>query len=351
MVNVSHTGGSLISHAGQKLEQSLEVTAYLVNNTEPLDKVTKIVLRCINAANIIRGSLSESMANFNEQLINASLMFDTLKFFGNAKNVIAPDEKGRYLLTNPENSWQKCADRVTLAIHTGFKTFKGLNKFGFVSLGCMAKNAIGKLPIFQLVMDSFILASNVFGLWDSVAYNLPKANTKVKDANEKLDKWQQRSYAIELLKAGDELELQTFREDYEAKAAALRQQLVAAEGSKAVTLKAKLEKVDARIAKIAANDFTGLAADLEKTNIALKQKKWEVCQHNAQQEHTKVWIKIANAICKIVVISLALTLIATNMWAAPYALSLIALGNITDSIGLTKIILDAFWKPEPLPVS
>jgi hypothetical protein len=278
-------------------------------------------------------------------------MFDTLKFFGSSKNLICPDEKGKYLLTNPENSWQKCADRVALTIHTGFKTFKGMNKFGFVSLGQMAKNAIGHLSIFQLVMDGFILASNVFGLWDSVKYGLPKANKKIKEASEKIDEWEQRPYAIELLKAGDKLELQTFQEHYEAKATELHKQLNKAEGKQKAAIQAKLEKIDSRIAKIAANDFAGLAVDLEKANIPLKQKKWEVCQYNAKQEHTKVWIKIVGAICKIAVISLALVLIATNMWAAPYALSLLALGNITDSIGLTKIVLDKFWKPEPLPVA
>lgn len=346
MSNVS----AAANHIGPKIEQGLEASAFIVNNTEPLEKATKITGRFIDAAKILRGGLSESMTNFNENLINASLMFDTLKFFGNAKNLVCPDEKGRYLLTNPENTWQKCADRVTLAIHSGFKTFKGLNKFGFVSLGAMAKNAIGHLPIFQLVMDGFILASNVFGLWDSVAYNLPKANQKIKEANEKLDKWQQRSYAIELLKAGDELELQTFKEKYEAKATELHKQLLTAEGKKEAAIQAKLERIDSRMAKIAARDFTGLAADLEKTNIALKQKKWEVCQRNAQKESTKVWIKIASAIGKIIVVSFALTIIAANLWAAPYALSLIALGNITDSIGLTKILLDQFWKAEPLPV-
>lgn len=349
--------GNAVASLRPPLETSLEVVSDIVNHTEPLEKVTKIAERSIRGVEIVCGGVSEAVSRFGEQLVNASLMFDTLKFFGNAKNVMCPDENGKYLLTNPANSWQKCADRVTLAIHSTFKFVKGLNKFGFVSLGFMAKNAIGTLPIFQLVMDSFIIASNVFGFWDSVALALPKANKKLKEANEKIDKWQQRAYSIELIKAGDRLELQTFQERYEAKATALSRQLQKLEAADSKGLaqiestKAKLHRVNERIAKIASDDFTGLAADLEKTDISLKEKQWEVIKYNAQQECTKVWIKIANAICKISVVTFALILIATNVWTAPYALSLIALGNLTDVIGVTKIELDAFWKPKAIPVA
>jgi hypothetical protein len=107
---------------------------------------------------------------------------------------------------------------------------------------------------------------------------------------------------------------------------------------------------DEKISKIAARDCRGLAADLEKADANFKLKKWEVRKANAQQEKTKVWVRIANAVGKIGVVTLALSLLAASVIAAPVpAFTLLFIGTIIDSIGLTKILIEEFWKPKPLP--
>ncbi|HEV8051217.1 MAG TPA: hypothetical protein VGP47_01895, partial [Parachlamydiaceae bacterium] len=115
-------------------------------------------------------------------------------------------------------------------------------------------------------------------------------------------------------------------------------------------VKVKLEKNDSRIAKIAERNCKGLAEDLEKTNANFKLKTWQVKKSNAVQARTKVWFNIANAVGKFAVVVFALVVAATNAFTVlPVALSLLAMGIVVDSIGLTKILLTDLWKPQTLP--
>lgn len=380
-----------VNHISKGFQNSLEIAAFTVGNSEALEKVAKITERTIRAVEVIFGGLSNAVSNFGSQLKDAIIVFESLRFVGIMNFLITP-KNGKYFLTDPANSWQKRLDRVTLAFHCAFKTVKGLNKFGFVELGVMAKNAIGQLPIFVLAMDSFIVASSFFSSWDSLANSLPKASKNLSKDNYKLDKWEYRLTAIALLKAGDEIERKYFEVKYNDKSSELHAELDGLEkkarlnddklqkalavqqevetqipnetvekivaNCKAETKKlsleigrvqVKLEKVDERLAKIAARDCRGLAEDLEKANIHFKIKKWEVCKANDKQEKSKVWIKIANAVGKIAVVALALTLTAINLWTAPFMLSLIFMGILVDSIGLSKILVEEFWKAKPIP--
>lgn len=386
MNSISNSVNYAVNQISDGFQGTLKVVAYTVNNSEALEKVTKIAERSIRVLGIVLNSLSQAASNLGLQLKDTIIVFETLRFVGIVKLMFCPNEKGKYFLSDAANSWQKKVDRVTLAFHCAFKSVKGLNTFGFVELGAMAKNVIGKLPIFVLVMDSFVLASSFFGSWDCIANGLPKAYKKISVANDKIDKWEYRPTAIALLKANDEIERKYFENKYAAKAADLNakfsdlekkirlneDKLAKAQEShlskeiqekiftdckaeaKKLTLEinriqAKLQIVDQRIAKIAACDCKGLAEDLEKANVAFKIKKWEVLKSNAKQEASKVWIGIANAIGKIVVVTLALTLTAVNVWTDPFLLSLLFLGILVDSIGLSKILVAEFWKPKAVP--
>lgn len=396
----------IINNIAKGFHKSLEVAAHTVTHSEPLEKVAKIVDRVISALAVVFGTLSASMLDFGSRLKSSIIVFESLRFVGVMNMLVNPNPKtGKYLLTDPTTSWQKCVDRVTLAFHTAFKTVKGLNKFGFIGLGIMAKNAIGKLPIFTLAMDSFIIASSFFSTWDNIANGLSKPSEKIAKANKMLDKWEFRPTAIAFLKAEDEITRKYFETAYNEKASALKTKLAGLEKearlnedilqktlelqkqekssqlpkiaqekiivecmekSKALSLKIegkqrKLLKTEERIYKIASSNYKGLAEDLEKSSAKylvkktdgkiedLKMKKWEVYKANKTQERSKIWLRIANAVGKIAVVVFALTLTAINLWTAPFLLSLLGMGIIVDSIGLSKILIEEFWKPKPLP--
>lgn len=386
MNSISNSVNNTVNNIGQGFQKSLEVTAYAVDSAEALEKIAKIAERIIRVVGVLAEGLSTAVSNFGSQLKDTIIVFETLRFIGVLKLLTVPGPNGKYFLTDAANSWMKRADRVTLAFHCAFKTVKGLNKFGFVDLGVMAKDAIGKLPIFVLVMDSFILASSFFSSWDNIAVGLPKARKKIAEANAKIDKWEYRPTAIALLKANDEIERKFFESKYDAKAKELHAKIEGLEKkvrlnddklAKAETsdltqeaqdkivaacavekkklnaeitkASAKLVTVDDRIAKIAARDCRGLAEDLEKADTNFKVRKWEVCKSNGKQDESKVWIRLANAVGKIAVVVLALTLTAVNVWTAPFMLSLLFLGIVVDSIGLSKILLEEFWKPKAIP--
>ena len=379
---------SYINHVTAGMHKTLEISAYTVTHAEPLEKVAKITGRILGMAEIAFNGLSKAFANLNSQLRDTILVFETLRFVG-VMNMLLTPKNGKYFLSDPNNSWQKRADRVNLAFHTAFKMVKGLNKFGFVDIGFMAKNVVGKLPIFTLSMDSFIIASSFFSTWDILVNSLPRANKTLAKANAKVDEWEWRPTALLLLKANDEIQRLQFEEKYSQKAEKLRaeqadleskfrlnedklQKLASPESTlkkdvqektlaECMSEKKKLSQLlgrvnvrihdtDEKISKIAARDCRGVAADLEKADANFKLKKWEVRKANAQQEKTKIWVRIANAVGKIGVVTLALGLAAASVIAAPIpAFTLLFIGTIVDSIGLTKILIEEFWKPKPLP--
>lgn len=372
------------------IHKSLEVATFTATHSEPLEKVAKLAERFIRVSDVAFGGISQAVSNLGNQLRDAIIVFESLRFVGIMNFLVTP-KNGKYFLVDSANSWQKRLDRVTLAIHCAFKSIKGLNKFGFVDLGVMAKNAIGKLPIFTLTMDSFILASSFFSTWDNLAVVQPKVRKKLDETEAKIEKWEYRPMAIAGLKAGDEIERRHFESKYNAKALELNNSLQGLEKKarlnedklqKALSqeagetqlpqnvqekiikectveskklareigsIQAKIIKTDGRIAKIVARDCKGLALDLEKTDVNFKIRKWEVGQANAKQESAKNWVKVANSVGKIAVVTLALTLTAINLWTAPFLLTLLGMGILVDSIGLSKILLDEFWKPKPLP--
>lgn len=374
---------NMVSKTSEKIFNGLEVITFAVTHNEPLEKVAKITGRILTIAEVVFSGLSKALSNFQTQLTDTIVVFESLRFIG-AANIILVPKNGKYFLTDPANSWQKRLDRVNLFFHTAFKSYKGLNKFGFASLGVMSKEVIGKLPIFTLTMDSFMLGSCFFSLWDNIGINLPNARQELEKANRKIDKWESRPTEIAYLKANFENECTLFETRCQAKVVDLHAKLedlekqvrlnddkllkasdlpkkaqektiadCTAESIKLTKeiekIHAKQQKVEGQLSKIAVGNFRGVAEDLEKKDVIHKLKKWEVCKANAQQDQAKIWLKVANAVAKFSAIILALTLVALNVWTAPTILALAIVGGITDSIGLTKILAEEFWKPKAIP--
>jgi hypothetical protein len=369
--------------------QAMDCITYSVSNAEPLEKVAKQVERTIQVAKIVMGTISTAFSNLGEQLKDTVAVLETLRFIS-VMNLLLTPKDGKYYFSDPRNSWQKCVDRVALAFHTFCKTIKGLVRFGFADLGFMAKDAIGKLPIFTLVMDSFMLTSSSFGIWDTFANTMPKAREKQKEGSAHLEKWEYRLTDIDMLKINDKSTCNHFEARYKNKTNELHVEIAKLEKAKRFNedklkeawemkekgenielaaktiaecnaeikkiaasrtiLETKVEKTERRINMIAENNFKGLAEDLEKANIKFKIKKWEVFTTNSTREEIKAWSRVANSVSKITVILFAFVLTALNLWTTPFMLSMLAMGFIVDTIGLTKLNLEKFLTPLPTPV-
>jgi hypothetical protein len=210
---------NVVRNIAGHLRNGAEYAAFTATHAEPLEKVAKVVYRIIESFNVIFSGLSKPLLTLATELKDACTVFETVKIFGNIKMFVVPNQKnGKYIFNDPDTSWQKLADRVTLLAHNSFKFVKGLSKFGFVELGVMAKNAIGKLPIFTLVMDTLIVTSSFFSTWDSVAKGLPKGRQDNKEAEEHLNKWEYRRAGIYFLKAGDSIVRAKFEMAFKKKA-------------------------------------------------------------------------------------------------------------------------------------
>lgn len=380
---------NLVNKIGNGFSCALDIAAYTVTHNEPLEKVAKITARIISIAELAFNILSDAISNLKSQLLDTIIVFETLRFVGAVNLLVCPQKNGKYFLVDSENSWQKRVDRVNLAFHCAFKSFKGLNRFGFVSMGVLAKDAIGKLPFFTLIMDTFMLGSCTFSAWDNLGVNFPKARKNYAEADTKIIKWESRQTEIAYLKANIESECIHFESRYSQKANELDAELAKYEKKDRLNAdkllraneptqlpKAKQEKLisecekktikysritaqiqrkqlknDGRLEKIAAKNFRGLGEDLEKTNITYKLKVWEVRKANASQIQSKVWLRVANSVAKFTAICLAFTLTALSFWTVPASLALFGMGVLTDSIGLSKLLVEEFWKAKPIPTN
>lgn len=378
----------LVSKTGNGIVDGLEVASWAMTKNEPLEKVAKITGRVIEMAAIIFDGISAGLANFGSQIKDNVIVLETLRLIGATKLLFTPQERnGKYFLADSDNSWQKRVDRVNLFFHCCFKSYKGLNRFGFASLGVMAKEVIGKLPVFQLTMDSFMLVSCFFSAWDSIGVHYPRALKAISEADRKLEKWESRPMEISFLKANIEEECTHFEPRYQAKVVELnarleklekdarlnedkllkateqnslpeaeQKKIISACSNEKKRLASEINKVhqkqlqnDERLAKLATGDLKGLAQDLERQDVDLKLKQWEIRKANGKQKQTTIWLRVANSVSKFAAIILALTLVATNHWTVPATAALLVMGIVADSIGLSKLLAEEFWKDKAIP--
>lgn len=384
------------------IQQGLEIGSFVTKNAEPLEKVAKNTYRLIDMWAAVYGSVSAPFAMLSSQLKDSVTVFESIRVFGAIKTLVCKDEDNKYFLFNEKNTWQKKVDRVCLAFHNSFKSVKGLSKAGLVQLGACAKHAIGKLPVFTLVTDGFMIGSSFFSIWDISVKGFPRGQEALKLADEKILKWEDRPFAVDLLKRGivskttrNELEakyqgkaiaiankIEDKTKELQVKEEALQTILASktensSEKEKASTeaymaikkLTVEISKLIAaqvknndRLEKLELQDYKALASTFEKTvktvqfgkevdekQCEFKSRQWQVKRENAQVEQNKNWIRLANSVGKVAVITLALTLIALDAWMFPCVMSLLALGFIVDSIGLTKFVYEEFAKSKPVP--
>jgi len=386
-----------------------KVAAKAATEVELLEKLTKIGYRILDVF-AVKGNLSAPFAVLSRHLKQTAEVFESFRFFGAMQTLICPNKEGVYFLKDPKNSWQKCADRVFLAGHTGLKMLNGMDKFNLIHLGTVAKVSIGHLPIFKLTYDGFIILSSFFGSWDAINH-LPGVRKHLSEADYKIEKWEFRPTMIALVRASDQIEIAEYQEKCittvfekqeeiaknNKKLAVLQQEALVYEDvlknidngsfiapkksllsfraqtpeeirektqAKAKEIAKKIGQVkviqqkyeqriqrcEDRLTKIAAHDYKGLADELSTKNIEYKSNKWQVSKYNAEVDQNKMWLKIANAVGKIAVVTLALTLMAFNFWTAAATLTLLGLGIVVDSIGSIKILYEDYRHHKPMPV-
>lgn len=382
-----------LNNATAAAQAGIHYSAYTVTHSEPLLKALKITNRFIEGAAVIT-NISKAFNALSSHLKDTILFIDSVRVFGVIQLLSCPDENGKYFLTNSQITWQKRADRVNLLFHCTFKSMKGLIKAGFMKYGFMAKEVIGKLPLFHLTMDSFILLSSGFGIWDTMVNpkGFPVIQKKMAFDEAKIAKWNNRLREIDLLRINDEPTRLAFAKKYEKKSldinkiledntqkillrkdkinevkgcqdpeVSVDQQNKIVKECSATINKLELErnailekqlKNDSRLEKIYARDCKGLADDLAKQPIKeYKIKKWETQKQIDSVSNNKNKVRLANNIGKITIVSIALifTAILGNFWTAPYILTVLAIGIAVDSIGLTKLLYEQFAKAPVLP--
>lgn len=322
-----------------RLNKTLDIANFGVSTIEPIEKFTKALYRSIDLFLGYAGKVSTSFSMLSSRLKGSVDIIEGISIYSRVSELACPDEKGRYFFS--KNTWQKCTDRVLVAVACVFKTINAGIKLCVLNLGKIASSTIGRISVFRLIPDCCIAIGSVFAIWDNKNV-LKEVNADLKVASAKVEQWTNRSTLIEQVRSGNYWEIVELKTRYEGKVKKIQVEinnLDPVNDSKSIAKKmAILKKYQDRLDKIQLNDNVGLADDLAKQDINFKLKKWSIVQSNGMINKNKAWIGIANSISKIFIITYATTLGALGMLTGPYWLSVLATGIVVDSIGLTKCL-------------
>ena len=371
----------------------LDAGAFISSTTDPLEKLAKVSHRSIDFIQTFFKFSVKGLVALSSRLKDTVEVFEAVHIVERYKEMFFPDANGKYFYE--VNNWKKCADRTLLTVFSTMKTTWFFYTMGLVSLGAAGTVSIGSLAVFKLVTEGFNVGSSIFGAWDSTD-KVFEMRSKSKQVKNKIEKWGNYADYLAKVKAGDadtiaKLETKyvtkTFLLKYEGEAIQTKldkvklysnildgNDLVVSEelnkklvkkspeelkekfkvkaqmlADKVATLQAARNVFEVRLADIQAENYSGLSEKLAQIDANFKLKKWEVIKKNCTTQSTKSWLNILNKIFKIASISLAMTLIAINYWAAPVLLTLLGLGIISDSFNLTKHIYDHYVKMQPVP--
>lgn len=359
--------------AGQNF---LNVCESTTREVDSLEKLLKIFARCFEIIQTMSGTMSRAFENLNSKIKDTLLVFSSIKVISSVQKVIClanellcKDKEGKYFFTNPKNSIVNRVSRVSVAIHYCFKIVKNLNKLKLLSLGVLAKNAIGKLPIFDLITDSFKFFNNLFKVADAIAYRFPEDRKNIRTAREKLKKWKRRPELIRRLKTNDLTVLDAFRTTSLKTHELVTHEILYLNEKRGLEsdqankdnidpeirkLEGRLKRIEHRLRLIESKDCLALAADLEKQKIdgyGGKIHRWTTIEKNLQILEKKNWLLAIKSISKIalVVITLSAAAIYGGVWSLPLALTILILANVNDAIGLIKILYEELAREAPIP--
>lgn len=350
----------------------------IAQRADAMDKTAKLTYRWIDLIEVLTNSVSAPVKLLSSRMKILSDMFEATRFFGVASVLTSQNHKGVYYLQNKRNSWQKCVDRICLLAHTAFKMINGGNRYGLCDLGPILPSIkiFGSLTAFKFITDGFMVISSFFGIWDS-ALTLKRTKEEMKTINYKIEKWEYRPLQSALIRKGNQVEIgemktlcarkisstssemaktqaelnkvnSSISSEKMAKMSPEERQRVMKETSiKAKEISEKIahmqivkNKFEIRLSRLNTGDYESVANELDKKNADLKLKKWELMKNYAETQQTAHWLKIAASAAKIAVIALALSMIALGIWTAPWMVTLLSIGIISDSIGISKIFYE-----------
>lgn len=369
----------------------LDGSGLIATKIEPYYRTAKVTYRIIDFVAAITSAVSSTFLKLSAELRATTDFIECTRFFSVASELINPKD-GVYFFQNKKNLIQKRIEKVTLACHSALKMVGAGIKYGFIDLGKIAVYSIGQLPVFKLVTDGFYAVSSFFAAWDA-RIKIKKYNSSINHSEKQIATWERFYEQVVLVQLGEETELQSLKDKYTASiqkrsaivdlkgkllekltsehdlALAKAKGNVAAVPKKKVQqitdlkadiqkCKARMELCKGRLEKIDAKDYFGLAEDLKSHAIKTakssdqpeplqyavdsKVKKWQLIKANLCSS----WMKVASAVCKVAVITIALTFTAINLWTLPCLLTVVSLGLLGDSFSFVRVFYDRYNLPK-----
>lgn len=333
----------------RSFHRTVDLANEAIAKNENLDKVAKIITKTVDFVSLLTGKVSSAFKAFASSLKQTTEVIELFGFVGRVKELVCPDKNGAYFLK--KSTWQKCADRVFLTAASIFKTINMAAKFTLINLGKAAKFAIGKVPVLKLIPDTLVMFSSFFSIWDNKNVHQQK-DQKAAFASSKIEKWTSRTSVVANVRAGHAETLSGLKKDYETKSAALENEIRGLDTAKIKEISKKtatLNKYKERLGLIAENKYEELAGDLEKPDIAFKQRYWTVEHANQKYGKNNAMLGMISGASKIFVITMATTGTAFGLATTPWALSLLAVGIAIDSFGLSKSLYEHVAGVKELP--
>jgi hypothetical protein len=371
----------------------------MANKAEPLEKLTKVTYKVIDFTQAICQAIfkvsSTAFTILASRLKEASELLEVVQIGGRYHELFCPDEKGHYFVHT--NTWQRIADRVFLTAHVTFKTIGFIATMSLITLGRIGAYLIGRLTTFKLVTEALVCISASFGLWDTKN----KLTTSYKDlklANSKLEKWRHRPEFLERIRQGDAAVSAKLEQSYEEKSLNVLQRMrqleeksdhiksymallekseeaqslpeklvkklekvtadelaakyaekIHAIADRIAALQLKQKKYDERLVNISSKEYKALAEKLSNKDIDYQVLKWETTKDNVDLSITKSWLAVAKSVFKLAVVTLAVSMLAANIFTLSSTLAILALGIFHDGIGLAKIFHDEYVHTKPMP--
>ena len=177
-------GAATANQVKEKGKKGVAVANFIISNTDPLQKTSKVATAIFNLLAIVFGSLVPGAEGFAKTVTNFAKVTKTSETVIGATCVIGrihefTNERDRVTAT-----WQKTAKYSTLGVGQALDTVAFVGSVAELNLGFLAATVVGNLPVLNLVKGAFIVASSGFSIWDSA--NILKDQAK---AQSKLNAW------------------------------------------------------------------------------------------------------------------------------------------------------------------
>lgn len=330
------------------------VSSLSAEGTDPLEKVLKNTFRSFEIVSKVELVTHLSWMALSSAFKAAIDVFESMRTIGVLQILLTPQQNERYFLFDPENSLYKKADRLSLLVHTTCKSIRALHRWKLIDLGNIGKlKMVGHLTLFHFLIDSSMVASSFFAVMDFFD------RLAIKPEERKNEKWQERSLTLAKIFQGDSVAYENLQKYLIDKLEATNRKIELKHNEwnvlnnltnrsdeseielteitkKIVRLEEKVHKNRSRLQQLNLHDYQSLIKECADRN----DKADELKSKNKFNVKCIDLVKLASAVAKIFVITMALVMTAMNVCSTVPAVTLLTCGFISDSIGLAKIIME-----------